>query len=151
VQGFEGGEKTSKLQRSKEQLYDKIGLLHDCMKKIPGILKDVGFEPVQVSSESVNGSGSGSGTEFEFPYAVKDRYFPLSPHSPTDSIPYMAAKNFSRVHRSMKDAFIRHGWKKEEVDEMYDEMEKEWEANAGTGRQSIMRMATFVGRKPLNA
>jgi hypothetical protein len=158
VLGFEGGEKTRRVQRTKEELHDKIGLLHDCVRRIPAMLKEVGFEPTQAFAESVNGYDNASGAsasnstraELEFEYAVKDRCLPLSPLSPVDSIAYMAAKNSSKVHRSLTDAFIRHGWKREEIDEMMDEMEKEWEESAGTDRQCVVRIVTFVGRKPLS-
>jgi SAM-dependent methyltransferase len=149
VLGLEGGEKTKRVQLMKEELFDRVGLLHDCVKRIPGMLREVGFEPI-----GGNGSGSGTPSEFEFEFAVIDRHFPLSPHSPPNSIPYLAAKSFSRFHRSLKDTFVQQGWRKdsEEIDEMIDEMEKEWE-ESGAGNynaeECVMRMVTFVGKKPL--
>jgi ubiquinone/menaquinone biosynthesis C-methylase UbiE len=122
IDRLEGGPKTQTLQRTKKAMYEKVGLLPDCVEHIPRLLREAGFTYVEESG-------------------MTERVIPLGNWE--GKIGQMAKKNFSKIYRSLKDAFARHGWTREEIDQMMDETEAEWEER----RDCAIRICTFVARK----
>jgi hypothetical protein len=123
IDRLEGGPKVQAFQRTKEAMYAKVGLLPDCVEHIPRLLQEAGFAYAEKSG-------------------MTERRIPLGNWE--GKIGQMAKKNFSKIYRSLKDAFARHGWTREDIDRMVDEMEEEWEER----RDCVVRMCTFVARKP---